>query len=191
MCLRDPWEIPHIKLQCGDLIREVSSDLLESIRALILPSWVASSWPSSFVWQTHEISTQSSRDAGLLCTRAIAWKLAAHTLVKKLQVEKEILLLKVWYLFKMVFVSIATIFKCTETHQELYEKLPMFPLPRIRTPTSPIFCSTSPIALSLLLLKYLKACPISCHLSPLPYSSEHLFKKKKSLFLYPRFHLCA
>ena len=34
----------------------------------------------------------------------------------------------------MVFVSIATIFKCTEKHQELYEKLPMFPLPRIKLP---------------------------------------------------------
>lgn len=101
---------------------------------------------------------------------------SSHT-SEETQVEKEVLLLKVWDLFKMVFLSIATIFKCTETHQELYEKLPMFPLPRIRTPTS-IFCSTSPIALSLLLLKYLKACPISCHLSP-SYSSEHLFKKKK------------
>ena len=106
---------------------------------------------------------------------------SSHT-SEETQVEKEVLLLKVWDLFKMLFLSIATIFKCTETHQELYEKLPMFPLPRIRTPTS-IFCSTSPIALSLLLLKYLKACPISCHLSP-SYSSEHLFKKKKNRRFY-------
>ena len=55
------------------------------------------------------------------------------------QVVKAVLLLKVWDLFQMVFVSTATIFKCTEKCQELYEKLSMFPLPRIRTPTSPIF----------------------------------------------------
>ena len=55
------------------------------------------------------------------------------------QVVKAVLLLKVWDLFKMVFVSTATIFKCAEKCQELYEKLSMFPLPRIRTPTSPIF----------------------------------------------------
>lgn len=43
-----------------DLIKEVSSGLLESLRTLILPSQVASGWPSSCVWPLNEISTQSS-----------------------------------------------------------------------------------------------------------------------------------
>lgn len=52
MCLRDHWRHPKYNPNVeGDLVKEVSSGLLESLGALMLPTSVAPSQPGSCV--TH------------------------------------------------------------------------------------------------------------------------------------------